>query len=153
MDMGESAAVGEDGSEDRIRLMPIDFEISIGAPEPHDLRSMMVLGGPEAGFGIPAILAVGVAVLVVQNGDDPVNDVQGQSSQALELLARDRLGSGQLPVAREGDDFAHDLSLGGWEGLVVPRQDPAGAVRTATGGMVGADQRPASSARIAAPRA
>ena len=32
IDMGESAAVREDGSEARIRLAPIDFEISIGAP-------------------------------------------------------------------------------------------------------------------------
>ena len=102
IDMGESAAVREDGSEARIRLAPIDFEISIGAPEPHDLRSMMVFGRPKAGFGIPAVLAVGVAVLVVQNGDDPVNDVQGQSSQALELLAGDGLSGRQLARGREG---------------------------------------------------
>ncbi|KNY20263.1 hypothetical protein AKJ13_23150 [Methylobacterium sp. ARG-1] len=77
MDMGESAAVREDGSEARIRLAPFDFKISIGAPDPHDLQSMMVLGGPEAGFGIPAVLAVSITVLAVQDGHDAVDDIQG----------------------------------------------------------------------------
>lgn len=77
IDMGESAAVREDGSEARIRLAPIDFEISIGAPEPHDLRSRMVFGRPEAGFGVPAILAVSITVLAVQDGHDAVDDIQG----------------------------------------------------------------------------
>ena len=69
------------------------LKVTVPASQPDHL-AFVALGGTEAGFGITAILALGIPVAFVQNGNDPVDDVEGQLCQPLELLARDQLGSG-----------------------------------------------------------
>jgi hypothetical protein len=94
-----------EGSNTRADIL---LAVPVPAAEPDHLRNVP-LWSPKAGFSITAVLAVGVTVLVIEDGDDPVYDVEGELGEALELLSRDGLGGRQLVMPGEGDDLAHGV--------------------------------------------
>lgn len=62
------------------RLASVHLPIIVLAPQLYDL-AVVPLRGAKARLRVIPILAVGVAVALVQNGNDAVNDVEGQLCQ------------------------------------------------------------------------